>query len=171
MKKIWEVSADPTYSPKNLVLSGITSFITFVLAVTGYFIVITLFYPRHPHYASPEPMDMISLAVSCLVAYGFAAFLTFQLRRLLTEYIPAWIFSSFIGAAILLWPIYLMSFYEIEAGNYSGCGTYSGAPPQNWRMFLVSVLISLILFCITSTFSGVVTHLFSARRNTILGLR
>jgi len=171
MKKIWEVSADPTYSPRNLVLSCITGFITFILAVTGYFIVITLFYPRHPHYASPEPRDIIFLGVSCLVAYGAGAFLTFHLRRLLTEYIPAWIFSSFIGAAILLWPIYLMSFYEIEAGNYSGCGAYSGAPPQSWRMFLVSVLISLMLFCITSTFSGLACYLFSARRNTILGLR
>jgi hypothetical protein len=171
MKKIWEVSADPTYSPKNLVLSGITSFITFILAVTGYFIVIAGFYPRHPHYASPEPSDMIFLAVSCLVAFGAGGSLTFQLRRLLTEYIPAWIFSSFIGAAILLWPIYLMSFYEVEAGNYSGEGTYSGTPPQNWRMFLVSVLISLMLFCITSTFSGVASYLFSARHNRILGLR
>jgi hypothetical protein len=141
-----------------------------MLAITGYIVYITYLRSRFFHDAQPKFSDLIFFSVVCLIAFVSGVYLTYLLRRLLTGYIPAWIFSSFTGLAILLYPLYIFIYLEMTAG-YAGEGSYPGPPPQNWRIFLASVLTSVILFCIASTFAGMVTHLFSARRSTILGLR
>jgi len=171
MKTAWEVSADPTYSPRNLILSGITGFVTVILTITGYIFYITYSNWRLVHDLQPKFSDLILFFIAGLIAFGSGVYLTYLLRRLLTEYIPSWISSSFIAVAILLYPVYIITYFEMGAGYRLVEACDVGEPPEDWRTFLVFILISIILFCITSTFSGVVTHLFSARRNAVPGLR
>jgi hypothetical protein len=53
-------------------------------------------------------------------------------------------------------------FHEVDGGGVEH--------PQNWRVFLTSLLISLILFCIISIFSAAANY-FSMRRNLVMGLK
>jgi len=171
MKAAWESSVDPTYSPRNLILSGITGFVTVVLAIAGYILYTTSTNWRVRHDMQLKLSDLTIFIAAGLFAFGLGVVLTYLMRRLLTEYIPSWIFSSFVSMAILLYPVYIITYFELGAAYrfVEACDT--GAPPEDWRIFPVFILISLMLFCITSTFSGLATHLFSARRKTILGLR
>lgn len=169
MKETSEVSADTTYSPRNLVISGIIGFSTVLLSITGYFAYTVWSNLRHPLYAQPETRDMAFITLWCLLGYGLGTFITFQCRRLLTEYIPAWIFTSFLGSAVLLFPLNGFVYFEMRNGSYQGCGNYS-SDPQNWQVFLTALLISLMLFCIASISSGTVSY-FLQRRGAVLGLR
>jgi hypothetical protein len=71
----------------------------------------------------------------------------------------------------LLYPVYIITYFEMGAAYRFVEACHTGEPPEDWRIFLVFILISVILFCITSAFSGVATHLFSTRRNSVLGLK